>query len=111
MVKEGRFYGEKNHSTGNASAGVRDLSVCRHLSQVCRGARLGDPVYADVTSGPRVGISAGIPARVRGVRDGGGGCAPDPEATQIWSRLAYYQAIFRNSEEDYHLWQCTLTCP
>ena len=51
------------------------------------GARFGDPVHADVTSGPRVGISAGIPARVRGVRDGGGGSAPDPEDSQIGSGI------------------------
>ena len=36
-----------------ALAGIRLLvsvksSVCRHLSQVCRGARFGDPVHADV---------------------------------------------------------------
>jgi len=30
-----------------------------------RGARFGDPVHADVANGPRIGISAGISARVR----------------------------------------------
>ena len=52
-----------------------------------QGCQVGRSVHADVASSPRVGISAGIPARVRGVRDGGGGSAPDPEDSQIWSRL------------------------
>ncbi len=33
----------------------------------------------NVASGPRVGISAGVPARVRGVRDRRSGSAPDTE--------------------------------
>jgi len=62
-------------------------SVCRHLSQVCRGARFGGPVHADVASGPRVGISAGIPARIRGIRDVGGGSAPDPKTARLGAGL------------------------
>ncbi len=47
----------------------------------------GDPVHADVANGPRIGISAGISARVRSLRDGDGGSAPDPEDSQIWSAI------------------------
>src|SRR5580765_7273310 len=79
VVRGARFYGQKTRTNGNSPVGVREPSVCCHLSQVCRGARFGSPVYANVGSGPRVNISAGIPPRVRGVRDGGGGSAPDPE--------------------------------
>ena len=58
------------------------------FSQVYRGARFSDPVHADVASGSRIGISAGIPARVRSLRDGGGGSAPfDPEDSQIGSGI------------------------
>ena len=62
------------------------MVVCRHLSQVRRDTRFGDPVHADVASGPRVSISAGIPAGDRDVRDGSGGSAPDPEDQPDWER-------------------------
>jgi hypothetical protein len=52
-----------------------------------RQVRWPGPVQPDVASGPRVGISAGIPARVRGARDGGSGSAPDPEDSQIGSGI------------------------
>jgi hypothetical protein len=39
----------------------------------------GGSLHADVASGPWVGISAGVPARVRCLRDGGGGSAPYSE--------------------------------
>jgi len=40
-----------------------------------------------VANGPRVDISAGIPAWVRTVRDGDSGSAPGPEDSQIWSAI------------------------
>src|SRR5580704_16914792 len=75
VVKEARFHGQETRTIGNSPVGVGEPSVCRHLSQVCWGARFGDPVHADVASGPRIGISAGIPARLRSLRDGGGDSA------------------------------------
>ena len=45
---------EEIRTSGDSSDGIGEPSVCRHLSQVCRGARFGDPVHADVASGPRV---------------------------------------------------------
>src|SRR5258708_11094733 len=47
----------------------------------------GGPVHADVASGPRVGISVGIAARVRSLRDSGGDSAPDSEDSQIGSGI------------------------
>src|SRR5260221_913942 len=87
VVKGARFYGEKTRTTGNSPVGVGEPSVCRHLSQVCSGARFGDPVHADVASGPRAGISAGIPARVRDVRNGGGRSASDSHISPIRGKI------------------------
>ena len=67
------------------------------------GARFGDPVRADVACGPWVGISAGIPARVRGVRDGGGGFAPDPEDSQIGSGIDCFVDDCRNSQSHFRV--------
>src|SRR5882757_2913253 len=87
VVKEARFYGQETRTTCNSPVGVGEPSLCCDLSQVCRGARFGDPVHADVANGPRIGISAGISARVRSLRDVDSGSAPDPEDSQIWSAI------------------------
>ena len=67
---------------------------------------------ADVASGPRVGISAGIPARVRGVRDGGGGSAPDPEDSQIGSGIDCCVDDCRNSQSHFRvgIWPVLCRC-
>jgi len=107
-----KHLGQETRTTGNSPVRVREPSVCRHLSQVCRGARFGDPVHADVASGPRVGISAGIPARVRGVRDSGGGSAPDPEDSQIGSGIDYCVDDCRNSQSHFRvgIWLVLFRC-
>ena len=81
------LYGQQSRTAGNSPVGIGEPFVCRDLSQVCRGARFGGPVHADVASGPRVDISAGIPARVRRLRDGGGDSAPDSEDSEIGSAI------------------------
>ena len=89
-----------------------NLLVCRDLSQVCRGARFGDPVHADVANGPRVGISAGISARVRSLRDGDSGSAPDPEDSQIWSGIDCSVDDCRNSQPHFRvgIWLVLYRC-
>ncbi len=79
--------GKRTRTTRNSLVRVREPFVCRNLSQVCRGARLGGPIHADVASSPWVGISAGIPARVRSFRDSSGNPAPDSEDSQIGSGI------------------------
>ena len=69
----------------------------------CRGARFGGPVQADVASGPRAGISAGIPARLRSLRDGGGGSAPDSEVSQIGSGIDCCLDECRNSQSHFRV--------
>ena len=76
----------KTRTTGNSPFGLGEPSLCRHLSQVCRGARFGGPIHTDVACGPRVGISVGLPARVRSLLDSGGDSAPDSEDSQIGQR-------------------------
>src|SRR5882762_3269378 len=103
MVKEARFYGQETRTTCNSFVGVGEPSLCCGLSQVCRGARFGDPVHADVANGPRVDISASIPARVRSVRDGDGGSAPDPEDSKIGSAIDGYVDDSRNSQPHFRV--------
>jgi hypothetical protein len=43
----GDFMG-KTRTTRYSHFGVSEPSVCRHLSQVCGGARFGGPVHADI---------------------------------------------------------------
>ena len=94
MVKRARFYGQETRTTGNSPVGV------------------GEPVYADVTSGPRVGISAGIPARVWGVRDGGSGSAPGPEDSQIGSGIGCCVDDSSNSQSHFRvgIWPVLCRC-
>jgi len=77
-----------------------------------RGTRLGGPVRPDVASGPRVGISAGIPPRVRSVRDGGSGSAPDPQGRQIRSGSGCCVDDRSNSESHFRvgIWPVFFRC-
>jgi len=90
-------------TTGNSPVDVGEPSVRRHPSQVCSDARLGDPFHADFASGPRVGISAGISARVRSLRDAGGGSAPDSEDSQIGSGIDFDVDDYGNSQSHFRV--------
>jgi hypothetical protein len=63
-------------------------------------------------SGPRVSISAGIPAGVRGVRDDSGGSAPDPEDSQIGSGIDCCVDDCRNSQSHFRvgIWLVLCRC-
>jgi len=97
------FVGKKTRSTGNSAVSVCKPSVCRHLSQVRSSASVGGPVHADVASGPRFNTSAGIPPRIRGVRDGGGGSTHDSEDSQIGSRTDCCVYDCRTSQSHFRL--------
>src|SRR5712675_409707 len=103
LVKGARFYGQKSRTTGNSPLGGGEPSVCGYLSQVCSGPGFGGPLHANVASGPWVGISAGVSARVRGVRDGGGGSAPNPEDSQIGSTTDRSVDDSRNSQSHFRV--------
>ena len=58
------MYGQEIRTSGNSSNGGGEPFVCRNLRQVCRDTTVGSPVHADVASGPRIDIAAGISARI-----------------------------------------------
>jgi hypothetical protein len=68
--------------------------------------------HADVANGPWVGISAGIPARVRCVRDSGGGSTPYPEDSQIGSGVDCCVDDSRNSQSHFRvgIWLVLCRC-